>query len=139
MARFKRRARRSYGFARAATRSVRYVRSARRSARRSTGSPGIMNVVLPAFAYGAVRPTLKTYAAPLTQAVPLGNNSDEVVFGLLGYLMAKKGRGFVKNAGTAILTVEAASLGNNLIAPMVSGATGSTTITSQTTTYGGFV
>jgi hypothetical protein len=36
--------------------------------------------------------------------------------------MAKKGRGMISEAGKAILTVEAASVGHQLINPMISGS-----------------
>lgn len=131
MAKFKRKALRRYA-------SARVGRKSRRSSSRG-GSGSVMSILLPAFAYGAIRPTAKQYAQPLTNMLPLGANSDEVAFGLLGYFMHKKGRGFIKNAGTAILTVEAASLGNNIVAPMVSGATGTVSGASSNANSGGWV
>jgi hypothetical protein len=83
-----------------------------------------MNVVVPSFAYGAIRSTAKSYAAPLTAMLPLGDNSDEVVFGLGGYLLMKHTNGFMHDFGRAMLTVEAASLGNNIVNPMLQGVTG---------------
>lgn len=98
-------------------------KSSKRSfARRSHGGGDIQSVLLPAFAYGAVRAQAKTLAQPVTSMLPLGDNADEVAFGLLGYFLAKKGGSpMMRNAGRAILTVEAASLGNNLVAPMIGG------------------
>jgi hypothetical protein len=98
----------------------------RRGARRSSGgSNPLMTVILPAFAYGAVRETAKSYAAPLTGMLPFGTNNDEAVFGLAGYFLMKKTSGFMHDFGRAALTVEAASLGNNIVSPMLpSGATG---------------
>lgn len=84
-----------------------------------------MNVALPAFAYGAVRQTAKNYAAPLTNMLPLGDNNDEVVFGLGGYFLMKHTSGFAHDFGRAMLTVEAASLGHNIVNPMLQGVVGS--------------
>lgn len=113
---FKRAARRVY---------ARAVAPKRRASRRhSSGGNPMTSVLLPAFAYGAVRQTAKSYTSGLTDKLPFGANNDELAYGLLGYYMHKKGTGFIKNAGTAILTVEAASLGNNIVSPMVSGSAG---------------
>lgn len=131
MARFKRRIKRAY----ARMSSPRYARKQRR--RSSSGSSGnpLMNVVLPSFVWGAVRPKAKEIASPVTNMLPLGDNSDEVAFGLLGYFMHKKGTGFVKNMGTAILTVEAASLGNNIVSPMISNVGSSSSTGAKNNAY----
>jgi hypothetical protein len=122
--------------------SRRYARPVARMSRRrkSSGSNAnvLSGVLLPAFVYGAIRPKAKELAQPLTSMLPLGNNSDEVAFGLLGYFMHKKGSGMVKNLGSAILTVEAASLGNNIVAPMVGGIT-TTAGASSNANSGGWV
>lgn len=86
-----------------------------------------MNVMLPAFVYGGVRQTAKDYAKPLTSMLPLGDNSDEVAFGLGGYFLMKNTSGFAHDFGRAMLTVESASLGHNIINPMLQGAIGTTT------------
>lgn len=86
---------------------------AKRYGRSSGGNP--LNVVLPAAAYGAARGYLSNLATPLTSKIPLGNYADEALFGVAGYFMAKKGKGMVKNIGMAMLTVEAASVGNQLV------------------------
>lgn len=74
-----------------------------------------MSTVLPAVAYGAGRGYLVNLASPLTSRLPLGNFADELVLGTAGYFMAKKGRGLVRNAGLAMLTVESASLGSQIV------------------------
>jgi len=87
-----------------------------RRARRS-GKTGVspMKIILPAALYGAGRQTLVNLAAPVTSMVPLGQFADEAVLGIAGYLLAKKGRGFLRNVGISMLTIEAASLGSGLI------------------------
>lgn len=83
-----------------------------------------MSIVVPAFAYGAVRQTAKNMAAPLTGMLPLGDNNDEVVFGVAGYLLMKNTSGFLHDFGKAALYVESASLGHNIGNPLLSGVTG---------------
>lgn len=99
-------------------RSYRRIRKSRSS---KGGSTGLMNTVLPALLYGAVRDKAKTAATPITNMIPTGYG-DELAFGLLGWYLSKKGSGFVHNAGKAILTVEAASVGHQLVGPMIGGA-----------------
>jgi hypothetical protein len=106
-------AKRRYGFA----------RKARRFARRSTNMSSPMGTILPAFVYGAARPALSSLVSPLTSKIPFGNYADELVLGLGGYFMAKKGSGMIRDAGKAILTVEAASLGAQTVGPMLNGMT----------------
>jgi len=79
-----------------------------------------MKMILPAMAYGAARGKIKDMITPFTDMIPAGGNSDELALGLIGYYAAKKGSGLIKNAGMAILTVEAASLGNNLMGGIIS-------------------
>ena len=73
------------------------------------------SVIIPAVIYGAGRQYLVNMARPLTSKIPLGNYADEAVFGVAGYMLAKKGKGIVKQLGLAALTIEAASLGNQLV------------------------
>lgn len=99
----------------------------RKSYRRSSsGSLSPMKVIIPALVYGAVRSKAAEFATPITSKVPLGNYADEAVFGTVGYFMAKKGKGMVKNAGLAILTVEAASVGNQIAGNYMGGSSTST-------------
>jgi len=72
-------------------------------------------------AYGAGRQTIVNLASPITSRIPLGQYADEAVLGAAGYFMAKKGRGVVKDLGMAMLTVEAASLGSQLIGGFTGG------------------
>ncbi len=85
-------------------------------------------VIIPAMAYGALRAKLSQLITPVTSAVPLGGYADEVVLGTIGWFAAKKGRGMIKEAGKAMLTVEAFSLGNqvvgNFLAPQASNNSG---------------
>ena len=104
----------------------------RRSRSRGSGDSNPMQLIIPALAYGATRSYLSNAISPLTSKIPLGNYADEAVFGTLGYFMAKKGKGFIKNAGKAILIVESASLGNQL----ASGAMGSTSQSNMSNNWG---
>jgi len=112
---------------------VSYVRSSYAPKRRhsKSGENPLMNVILPAFAYGAVRQTAKEYASPLTSMLPLGENSDEIVFGLGGYLLMKNTSGFTHDLGRAMLTVEAASMGHNIVNPMLNAAVGGSSELTQ--------
>jgi len=84
-----------------------------------------MTIVLPAAAYGAVRAPLKNTVMPYIPAFA-GDNTDEIVMGVGGYLLMKHTTGFMHDFGKAALYVESASLGNNLISPMISQAVGTT-------------
>jgi len=84
-----------------------------------------MSIVLPAVVYGGVRQTLKGYAQPVTSMIPLGENSDEALMGVAGYLLMKNTGGFLHDFGKAALYVESASLGHNIINPLISGVAGS--------------
>ena len=100
--------------------------STRRISRRSNtsgSSSNPMSILLPAFAYGSVRAKAKELAQPITNFIPI-QYGDEIAFGLLGWYMAKKQKGFLKNLGTAVLTVEAASMGNQIVAPMIATTSG---------------
>lgn len=104
---------------------ARAFRAGRRSSRRSGGSNPLMSIVLPAVAYGGVRQTLKGYAAPVSAMIPLGDNSDEALMGVAGWVLMKNTSGFISDFGKAALYVESASLGHNIINPMIAGVTGS--------------
>lgn len=90
-----------------------------------------MGTVLPAMAYGAGRQWLANAAQPITSKIPLGNYADEALFGVGGYFLAKKGKGIVRNIGKAMLIVEAASVGNQLVGNM-----GAAAPSSSQTIYG---
>jgi C4-dicarboxylate transporter len=74
-----------------------------------------MNHVLLPMAYGAGRATIVNFAQPITSRVPLGNYADELVLGVGGYLLAKKSSGTLKEVGKAVLMIESASLGSQLV------------------------
>lgn len=97
----------------------------RRHSRSSRGS-GLSpeRVLIPAFVYGAGRSALSTALVPLTSKIPLGQYADEAALGIIGYLAATKGSGMIKDVGMAMLTVEAASLGNQTLGSKLSGAVG---------------
>jgi len=96
MAKF-RRARRFFG--RAARRAAHYARH---------GSSKPEGMILPAAAYGVGRQTIAGLISPLSSKIP-GGYGDELILGTGGYLLAKKGRGMVKQFGLAVLTIEIAS------------------------------
>lgn len=120
-------ARRRFARVRAASRrSVAFVRKSYRARGSSrSGSNPLMNIVLPAFAYGAVRAPIKNTIMPYVPNV-LGDNTDEAVMGVAGYLLMKNTTGFMHDFGKAALYVESASLGNNIVSPMISAAVGGT-------------
>lgn len=105
--------------------AVRRTFAAKRSYRRASGKVNAMKTLLPAFLYGGARAKISEMAAPITNKVPLGTYADEVVFGVAGYLAATKGKGIVKDMGMAVLTIEAASMGNQLMGGMISGSNNS--------------
>jgi hypothetical protein len=115
MARFKRKAHRFGGF-----------RKGRRSHRRSGGNGvSLMGTVLPAVAYGAARPYVSNLVSPVTNMLgAAGGYADNLVLGGIGYFAAKKGRGFIKNAGHAMLMIEAAQIGAELSQGFSGGSTG---------------
>jgi hypothetical protein len=119
---------------RAAARStVRYVKKSRKQS--SGMSNPLMTHTLPGFIYGGVRQTAKDYASGMTGMLPFGQNNDEVAFGAIGYLLAKNTSGFTSNFGKAMLTVEAASLGHNIVNPMLQGVMGNSATVSTGGVY----
>ena len=130
MARFKRKARAIYARARSSFK--------RKSSRRSSGSSSgnmLMTVVAPAFVYGGVRETAKGFVSPVSSMLPFGNNNDEVVMGVAGWALHKYTSGFTKDLGRAMLTVEVASLGHNIVNPMLQGMTTPATQSSNVGLY----
>lgn len=117
MARFKKRARAIYARARS---SFKRKASRRYSSSSSSGNI-LMSVVVPAFAYGGVRETAKGFVSPVSNMLPFGQNNDEIVMGVAGWALHKYTSGFTKDLGRTILTVECASLGHNIINPMLQG------------------
>lgn len=96
MARF-RKARRFFG--RAARRAAHYARH---------GSSKPEGMILPAAVYGIARQKIAGMIAPLSSRIP-GGYGDELILGAGGYLLAKKGKGMVKQFGLSVLTIEVAS------------------------------
>lgn len=116
MARFKKRARTIYARARSS-----FKRKSHRRSSSGSSSNLLMSVVVPAFAYGGVRETAKGFISPVSNMLPFGQNNDEVVMGVTGWALHKYTSGFTKDLGRTMLTVECASLGHNIINPMLQG------------------
>jgi len=96
----------------------RFVRRSTRSAfRRGTrkGTSMGWGFLLGAGLYGAGREKVSNFLAPYTNKIPLGNITDEVVMGTLGYFAMKKGSGIVRDVGKAAMTIEAARIGETLV------------------------
>lgn len=93
-------------------------RKARRSGK-SFGGVSPVNVAIGSAVYGAARP----YVANMIPDIPqLGGFSDNVVLGVAGYFLAKKGNGMMKTAGISILCNEAFIAGSKAMGGMTSGA-----------------
>ena len=104
----------------------------RRSFARSRARAGVSpaSVIIPAMIYGGVRAKISSL---VNQYIPgvLGQYTDEFVLGAAGYWLAKKNTGMLRNIRLAALTIESASVGNQLIAPMVGGTTSSGSSAAQ--------
>jgi hypothetical protein len=94
--------------------------------RRKSSGVNPMKVIIPAAAYGAARGYLSNLATPITSKIPLGNYADEALFGVVGYYLAKKNPMKLRNVGVAMLTVEAASMGSQLVGTVGTPAATST-------------
>jgi hypothetical protein len=70
-----------------------------------------MKLIVGAVIYGAVREKASNALTPLTSKIPLGNIADEAVLGTAGFIAAKKGKGIIKDIGTAALLIESARVG----------------------------
>ena len=108
---------------------------ARRSSHRRSSSTGMnpLNIALPSAIYGAVRGYAVSMLTPLISMVPAGAYADELVLGGLGYFAAKKGKGFVRNAGFSILAIEAFRAGSTM-----GGGLMGTSTTPSSTNYNGW-
>jgi len=86
-----------------------------------------MNVILASAAYGGCRAYLSNLISPITSKLgALGGYSDELVLGAAGYYIAKGKVKFIpKSLGLAALTIEAASVGNQLVQRNFNGNTSS--------------
>jgi hypothetical protein len=91
---------------------------------RSSGNGGVsaMKIGISAAAYGAFRDQIHSMIPNV--GVPY---SDSLITGAIGYYLSGK-KGWMKNAGIAILAVEAAAVGKTLI----SGNTGSSQVNLST-------
>lgn len=91
-----------------------------RSKKKYSSNSNLLMVVGASMLYGAGRAKL----SQLTQQyIPsfAGQYTDEVVLGLLGWYLSKKG-GMIGAVGKSALIIESASVGNQLIAPMLNNA-----------------
>jgi len=79
------------------------------SKRKSGFSP--MKLLIGSMIYGAAREKISNMLVPVTSKIPLGDITDEATLGALSYFAAKKGKGVLKDIGTAGLTIEAARVG----------------------------
>jgi len=107
-------------------RSVRTVyRSAGRRARRAGRSivkSDLMGTLIGGAGYGALRAPIANAISPLTSKIPLpGGYNDEIGLALVSYFAAKQG-GIIGKMGKAGLTVEAASMGSQLVNKGLIGA-----------------
>lgn len=110
-------------FRKKSRRTRRYGFMKARSRSRHSSSSNPMGIIIPAMAYGAGRSYLSNLATPITSKIPLGSYADEVTFGVLGYFIAKKNLFGMKKLGEAMLTIEAASVGSQLINQVGTGST----------------
>jgi len=86
---------------------------------RSFGGVSPVNIAIGSAVYGAARP----YVANMIPDIPqLGGFSDNVILGVGGYLLAKKGNGMMKTAGISILANEAFIAGSKAIGGMTSSS-----------------
>ena len=90
-----------------------FARRSRRSAGSSSENLVITGVA--AAAYGAMRPKVEQWIAPITSKLPIGGEYvDELALGTLGYFAAKGKLGsnkYMKAAGKAVFMIECARLG----------------------------
>ncbi len=126
-------------FKRKASRVSNFVRArTRRQFSRKSGSSGgnvMMDIVAPSAVYGAVRSKASSLITGIIGA-PLGDYTDEVALGVLGWFAMKQGNGFIKNLGRAAITVESASLGANLGAPLLNQTISGVQNTNVVSGYG---
>lgn len=114
MARFRKRARRSY------SRAVGGFRRAYRSARRPSVSP--MNIVLAGALYGLARPMI---ASRLPTFFNVGGvaDSDNAILGVAGYFASKQSNKLIKTMGLMAMGTEAGIVASNVINKNMTGST----------------
>ena len=87
-------------------RAFRGFATKKRYGRSKSGGSNPLMVALCGAGYGAAENYIKPMAAPVYNMLPFGKYNDSIVFGGIGYFAAKKGKGLLKSAGQAILTIE---------------------------------
>jgi hypothetical protein len=104
-------------FKRVKARARTFFRSAKKASRRKSLGSSMSPVMRIGygmgygFLRGQVSNVVNTKIAPM---LPFGQYSDEVVFGLASYLMAKSSNKTIKSIGQSGLAIEGALLGNQL-------------------------
>jgi len=145
LARARRQARINFGFTkRRKNNPTRKVARKKRSTRRS--NPGratarrLMGLAVGAGLYGAFRNFISNLVGGFTRNLPLGGFADELVLGTIGYQMARRGRmQLTKDIGLSALAVEAARVGQILLAGGLTGLPGARATAApmvQTTSFG---
>jgi len=105
----------------------RYKMARRSKFRSSTGGNGVMKLALGGAIYGLVREPINQFAGK----IPLiGGFGDEVALGVISYIAATKGTGWVRNIGRAGVVIEAHNLARNMGGNLLSGFLGNTTTAS---------
>lgn len=99
----------------------RYKRSFKRSFG-GGGNTGLLTQIAGAAIYGGVREKISNYAQPLTNSLPFGNISDEILLGGLAIV----GKKYLKNPMAnkifdAALVIESARIGEAIIKGQVGG------------------
>ena len=89
-----------------------------RSARKSGSNANLMTVVGASMLYGAGRAKLSALTQQYLPAFA-GQYTDEVVLGLAGWYLSKKG-GMIGALGRSALIIESASIGNQLASGFMS-------------------
>jgi len=107
-----------------------FRRKAKRSFRSSSSGVSAMKVGASAAVYGAVRDKIHSYI-PNT-GIPY---SDSVVSAALAYFFLYKKSGWMKNAGVAIIAVEAAAVGQAMTSGMMSTSSGNSLVTAGNQDY----
>jgi hypothetical protein len=121
--------RRRFGFRRKARG---FARKAYRSARRSVrSSEGLGNILIGGAAYGAIREPMVSNVMKWSGNFA-GDWTDEVIGFGASYLAYTKGSGYIRSAGRAGLTIEAARLGKALSSGMLTGTSSNSSGSTST-------
>jgi len=89
--------------------------------RSSKGLSSVKLIQFDSMIYGALRGYTSDLLQPITNNIPLGNISDEIVMGGVNYLLAKNTSGMIKNIALKGLVIENARLGEAIISGGLGG------------------